>query len=491
MVHSQPALHLGDRSPSSGGPACTVIQATSRRVRGAPSLGCNPIRAGAHVKRDAGAVPVASRVELTEVLVTGGFERLIDTPESEWFECKGLPPDVGSARGLRDFIADVASFANAQGGTLVYGLMSKIDQAARQELVAEVVGVDWAKINVDQLLKLVRAHIRPLLHLEIRRYDNDSQCLLVVVVDAQSDGPFLVDRVGTEADEKNVKMAFGWPVRHGDGTHWESLDRVQQLISTGLRLSSALQSTAPEAGLREESIAQVELIAGLEEFCDWAFYTVQAIPTTSTRIAGFFGEFIETARQWHGVRENGFDLGFRWDPLEPSSQQRSLSQGGRRAVVVSRRGVLTAGAVGSPDMLGWANHQNIPWESLPFVEINPFAIVEYTAEFVRFAYEVIGPRLETPSGWRLVARGHHIKGSDARKPLYLRERPRRALSGWGTDPKPPIDGDFEVYIDGTGDALADAYRLLGEAFENGWAVPAENVPFALDGRIDFGTMATT
>ena len=86
------------------------------------------------------------------------------------------------------------------------------------------------------------------------------------MIDPQTDGPFLVDRVGTQGEERHVPHAFGWPVRHGDGTHWESLDRVQQLIATGLRLPLALQATEPLADLSEEAAAQVELIADLEEF---------------------------------------------------------------------------------------------------------------------------------------------------------------------------------------------------------------------------------
>ena len=77
------------------------------------------------VQRDTCSVPVASRVELTEALTTGDFDRLIATPESQWFEFKERWPDVESPRGLRDFLADAASFANAQGGMLVFGLRPK------------------------------------------------------------------------------------------------------------------------------------------------------------------------------------------------------------------------------------------------------------------------------------------------------------------------------------------------------------------------------
>lgn len=424
-----------------------------------------------------------------EALARSDFARLVGTAESDWFECKGPPPDVGSPRGLRDFLADVASFANATGGTIVYGLRSRIDATQKLETVDVVTGVDWSAVNPDQLLKVVRAHVRPLLHVEVRRYDDAEATLVAIVIDPQSDGPFLVDRAAI-GGETAIAHAFGWPVRHGDATYWESMDRIQQLVSIGLKLPMAVPSLEVDSRLTDEAAAQLELIDALEEFNEWPYYSVQAIPKNPrAQVSGLYGDFLEACRRWRGVRHNGFDLGLDWQPLEPAPGRRLRSDGGRRAVIVSHTGVATAAAVGSPEMLGWANHQGTPWESLPFVEINPFVLIEYSTELVRFAYEAMAPHIDDDMGWELVARGHHLQGSEGRKPLWLREQPRRLRAGWFRDPKPPVDDVFEVSVESTGDALADAASLLTEVYEVGWA--AREVPFLSQGRVDFGLMAAT
>ncbi len=246
-------------------------------------------------------------MELIAALGAGDFDRLVHTPEGAWFDFKAAAPDVKSPKGLRNFLADVASFANAQGGVLLFGATGRIDESMNQELVEHVVGVDCARVNFDQLLKLVREHIRPVLHVEIRRFDHDDgRCVVVVNVEAQPDGPFLVDRVGL--GDTVVPHGFGWPVMHGDGTHWETLDRVQQLISTALRLHAAENAMVAPGGDRDaEAGADLDLLARLladdSDFGLWAWYSVQAIPTRrGAQILDFYGEFIEAARQWRSVR---------------------------------------------------------------------------------------------------------------------------------------------------------------------------------------------
>lgn len=436
-------------------------------------------------------------MELIAALGSGDFDRLVHTAEGVWFDFKAATPDVKSPKGLRDFLADVAAFANAQGGVLLFGATGRIDESMNQEVVGQVIGVDCARVNFDQLLKLVREHIRPVLHVEIRRFDHDDgRCLVVVNVEAQADGPFLVDRLG--AGVSIVPHGFGWPVRHGDGTHWETLDRVQQLISTALRLHAANHPSVPPGGDRDaNAVADVELLDRLlaeqdEDLGLWAWYSVQAIPTKrGAQIADFYGEFVEAARRWRSVRNNGFGLGLDRTPLKPAAGQRATAATTRHGVVVSRTGVLTTAAVGSPGFLGWANHQGTPPELLDHVEINPFVIVEFTAETLRFATDFISHRLDSPSRWRFVARGHQLAGSERSKALYLRELPRRSMTGgFFDDPKAPLGDGFEVEVTSSDDTLADAYRLLAEVYGAGWGSSPTRVPFATDGRIDFELMAS-
>lgn len=435
---------------------------------------------------------MSSRTELFEVLARGEFDRIGGTPESEWLDFKEKPHDLISRRGQRGLIADLAMFANHIGGVLVCGVQTTQSLETNREEASAVVGVVRSAVDETRLLAHVRAHIHPLLHVELRWYrgsSDPSKEILAIVVEPQppESKPFVVDRVADAGDDRDIAHAVGWPIRHGSDTYWVSADRIQQLIAAGMRGGaipprSEPTDTSQDASPHDELSEQLGVLE-TEEWDRWATYVVQAYPRGPVRqLPDFYGEVLKGATTWRGVRQSGFSLGLNYGTLEARGSGRLVYADERRIVIIGRSGVVTAAAAGSPDMLGWANHQRTSWDALEFVEINPYVLVEFTYELIRFAMEFVGPRLAEPVGWRAQALGRHVGGGDGRKPLYLRPKPRRL------DPfaevRPPLGDSFRVTVDAADDAAETARMVLTEVYGDGWGVAATEIPFIEDDRVE-------
>jgi hypothetical protein len=433
-------------------------------------------------------VPGLSRVELVEAMATGNFATIIGTEEGSQIDFKQKPYDLAGPKGRRHLVADVAAFANHRGGVIVMGIATQQEAATQREIASSVVGVSAQAVNDDQYLKLIRAHVDPLVRdVDVRHYDGlyeGNRCHLVAVVveaQAESDRPFIVNRVG-EGDEKDVPHAFGWPTRSGSDTHWERGPRVQQLLATGLRPGPVPppQREGPSAAqlAADEHLA---LIESLEDFGEWGYIGAQTVPRElAGMVKDFYGEFRDQLCSWRGVRENGFNL--RLDRTAVDLLEDGLSVlTSRSALVVSRSGVVTAAAVASPDFLGWAQHERTPWDELEQLRINPFPLVEYITETIRFAYEKIDSELAGVS-WRLRAFGRHLID---RVPVALKTTTGHP---WPDELRPAMTDSFDVEVEGTGDWSADSFELLAEMYGRGFGVGRASVPFARQGKIDFELM---
>ncbi len=435
--------------------------------------------------RRAVRLPANSRVELLEFLARGMFDEIVGTEEGPQIEFKEQAYTLASPKGRRDLVADVASFANSRGGVIALGVRAVPDASTQREVAERVVGVSAASVNEQVYTDLIRAHVWPLVReVQVRYYDGtadgQSRHLVALNIEAQAehDQPFIVDRVAEVGSGPDLPHAVGWPTREGDDTHWEHAARIQQLIAGGLRGSVTRPSV--DAGTSDDELqSQLGLIVDQQDWQRWATYAIHAKPLDGApAIADFYGEFRAEARSWPGLREGGFNLGLTYQHLDPvGSLLVKLSQ--RNSVVLGRSGIVTTAALGSPGFLGWAQHRHTPWEELDHVVINPYVLVEFTAESLRLAYGFVGARIR-PRNWRLRIIGVHLLD---RVPLRLRET---------VGPEPPWPhelhearvNDLDVMLDGTGDSLADSFRVLVEIYGQGFGLGEGAIPFATDRRID-------
>lgn len=425
---------------------------------------------------------VDSKTEMIEALTRSEHERILGTSESEWLDFKIEPYQLDTAKGRRDLIADAASFANHLGGVILVGVRTKRSESSAAEVADELRPVSADLVDTERILALVRAHVTPLLHLDVRRYPcgDDEKEIVAIVIDPQKerDKPFIVDRLASSDDDKDVAHAFGWPTRHGADTHWVTADRIQPLLANALRRSSTPreQSISSRDQEAEQQLKSVDDLTGWQ---DWGWIAVQAIPEAETEIPDFYGAFSLEVQRWSGTRQSGFGLGLEYGALE-NLPGHLVASDARRHVAISRAGVVTAAAVASPDFLAWANHQNDPHPRE--VILNPYVVVEFPSEAVRFAEEAVGPSVGA-TGWTFRVVGEHLLD---RSPVRLRPQPREFLTGSATQ---PLANSFRQTVTGTGDVWRDAFAVIAEIYGTGFGLGSELIPFAEDGAIDLAKLA--
>jgi hypothetical protein len=427
-------------------------------------------------------VAVATRSELIEVLADqSAHDRIKGTSEGPWLDFKRDAYDLDRPKGRRDLISDVAAFANDQGGIVLLGVRAERVEGSQQELATELSPIPPERVDIERMLALIRSHVRPILQVDVRRYPHADQGdeLVAVIVDPQPDHnkPFIVDRVADVGNDRDLPHAVGWPVRHGADTAWTDVGRIQQLISTGLR-AAAPTSPPTRTPIAEDADEHLRMLQAADaDWEHWAIIIIQAIPVATGEIVDFYGSFADTVGNWKGVREHGFDLNLDWGTTKVGSHL--VAESSSQFVAVSRSGVVTAAAIGSPDFLGWSNHQN---EDPDVVRINPYVIVEFPTETVRFAVEAVGPAVGA-TGWRYRVSGDRLT---APKPLHLVTRPGPlAFLGHSIE---PIANTFTREVRSIGDVSVDAFNVVAEIFGSGFGAGRDLIPFADRGRVDLTMM---
>jgi hypothetical protein len=204
--------------------------------------------------------------EVVACLARGVFDEFIGKAEGSQVDFKKAAYNLEIGKDQIDFVADIASFANARGGILVLGVETGRAGADGEmlERATKVVGLKRAGVSLDSYQKFAQAHIHPLVKgLAWSWYAGTAAGqeveLLAIIVEAQDrmDGPFLVDRSTLSSSGKPTPWALGWPTRNNADTHWESPARIQQLVAIALRLGPF--NSGPEPDISNDVEAEEQL----------------------------------------------------------------------------------------------------------------------------------------------------------------------------------------------------------------------------------------
>ncbi|WP_436735643.1 RNA-binding domain-containing protein [Streptomyces sp. BBFR102] len=154
-----------------------------------------------------------------------------------WVDAKSGPYQLADPKAVEELTKDVAAFANGGGGVIVIGIATRPDHD--EEVLAHIVGVDPAAVNVDQIRKLIRQRITPAPRgVRIGWSGADGERVLFIDVPARAvDTLFVVPApVGKPGSPRTDTVAV--PMRDGDSTYWLPRSEIQQLRSArcpGLR----------------------------------------------------------------------------------------------------------------------------------------------------------------------------------------------------------------------------------------------------------------
>ncbi len=130
-------------------------------------------------------------------------------PESQVLDFKGRPP-ARDDTGIRSLLVDVAGFANARGGRIVYGV--KEDGQGRAEKLVDVDG------NADSLSLWMQTHLLGKIYpringLVVQAIHTANGTVIVIDVPAQYGGPYMAthaewQRFPIRAGTRNVDMDY-------------------------------------------------------------------------------------------------------------------------------------------------------------------------------------------------------------------------------------------------------------------------------------------
>ncbi|MEV5400854.1 RNA-binding domain-containing protein [Streptomyces cellulosae] len=178
-------------------------------------------------------------------------QALLGLRESQWIDAKKAAYRLPEPYAVEELSKDVAAFANGGGGVIVIGVATRPDRGT--EVLDQIVGVDPATVNVDQIRKQIRQRITPSV-LGVRigwSGPEDAKRVVFIDIPAQPvDRPFVVAApVGKHGAPRADTVAV--PVRDGDQTHWLPRTEIQQLLTAGVRASGLPTAQALAALVRE------------------------------------------------------------------------------------------------------------------------------------------------------------------------------------------------------------------------------------------------
>lgn len=121
-------------------------------------------------------------VQLVSYLAAQQPHEIVGTPESEWVDSYGVPPegpyDLSTDKGKFELAKDITAFSNAGGGLLVCGLKAKKKQTELYEVAEKVTPFDKKVVDSTKYKDVITEYVRPLLKVKSFWYDhpkNDSE----------------------------------------------------------------------------------------------------------------------------------------------------------------------------------------------------------------------------------------------------------------------------------------------------------------------------
>jgi hypothetical protein len=248
--------------------------------------------------------------------------------------------------------------------------------------------------------------------------------------------------------------------------------RIQQLINFGLRPQAQVEGGYPAL---PEPTDDFDTREGWE---NWGRLVLRIIPQQPQTIPDFHTTFRDLAnRHWHDLRPMSF--GFRLSGVSPLVNLGGalVDETPRNFLRIESHGLVTAAALASPMYLGWAQHAEEDHEHLTQLVINPYPFVEFCAETVRLAYELVGPHAK-PSSWKLNGRFEHLRD---RVPVALK------VDAHFYEPIAAKADEVDETIDSGNDWQHDSFRLINALVGPAFGIRANDIPLLRDRVADPST----
>lgn len=185
-----------------------------------------------------------TRDQIAAALASGNFAPFLGEIETEVFDGKDHPYQIGSDAGKREATKDVCAFANGGGGYIVIGLRTKPSVVHFADEVEEVRPIPQTLVNTLQVRDILNAWVYPPIEgLTVRFHPSTAdptRGLVAIDVPAQRDElkPFLIVR--SFDGNRHVETMFGYVERKGDGNSPFGVADLQRALRSGLHFEKRL-----------------------------------------------------------------------------------------------------------------------------------------------------------------------------------------------------------------------------------------------------------
>jgi hypothetical protein len=380
--------------------------------------------------------------------------------ECVWLDFKRAPYALDTAKGKFELCKDVAAFANAQGGLLVCGVEAVKQSDRALEVVTACLPFPQSKADVDRYIDTLNEYLRPRVVTSHRWYRDPVRSTaeldkhyLVIEVDPVPEMRRYVIVRRVLNDKQALVEGLVVPLRHGDRTVYLPSEDAYQLINEGLRGRDVPDVAVGQSrsGIDDDADQSLDVLERLQDWHETPVLFWQSIPSGPAQVLpGLHSNDGVKGGLWNQrvLRESGFNFEDSLGALRVFEGGRLLSRG-RCALWVRPDGVMTAGAIATPDMLGWGmDERGRPGR------INVAVLTEMTLEYFRLADELVLPRLSGAWRHRVVAR------------RFQGEQPR-VLGPGGTSPmvflsdgSPASSDSWDRSWPAVGDPERDAFEAL-------------------------------
>lgn len=183
-----------------------------------------------------------TKEKLEEIVRSGDFNQLIGHYENDWFDVKSEPYKLENARGQRDLAADVASFANVEGGYIFIGAQGKKDESHSGEQIRKISTLKANSINIEQYRNIIEEWIFPAIEKKNVNFyqskEDTTEGVVLIEIPSQPNSlkPFLIKNVLDAPEEgkvRKIEIMFGLVQRIGDKTDHYDVRDIHRLIQQG------------------------------------------------------------------------------------------------------------------------------------------------------------------------------------------------------------------------------------------------------------------
>lgn len=347
--------------------------------------------------------------ELTSILNSGDFHKLLGKVETDFFDCKKEGYNLKDDKSKYELVKDVSSFANAKKrGFILIGIKTKKSEKHFEDEITSINIFGKDLLNPHQYQSIIDSWITPTpvdIKIEwIHTSNNPKKGIFVIEIPEQpkTRKPYLITRTILESGKRS-EIVFGYAERKQTDSIPVSAIELQQILKDGLYYNENLdfRLKAIESILERESRKPSPTDNGFSDIEKRIEKTLNAIGLSSKRsfiLIAYPGSPVDLKTLFSSepdslklklenpptIRKSGFDLRTLDNAKIQGGKFCRVEHVRRKIIDLYRDGLLVVAFDGSEDFLC----RSAPHEKVD-LRINPVVLIEAIYTYVLFYNLVI------------------------------------------------------------------------------------------------------